>query len=90
MDRRRFLLTSVAGAVAVPLVTEAQQAPRTPVVGYVVPATPGCRPTPMGEAFLAGLRRQGHVVGRSVIVDRRCYTKSVIYRTSWLNWRDRA
>ena len=73
MDRRRFLLTSLAGALAAPVAAQAQQAGKTPIVGYVVPTTPGCKPTPMGEAFLQSLRNLGHVIGQSVIVDRRCY-----------------
>jgi hypothetical protein len=35
MDRRRFLLTSLAGALAVPLVAEAQQAGKTYRVGLL-------------------------------------------------------
>jgi hypothetical protein len=77
VDRRCFLMISLVGALAAPRGARAQQSGgRTPIVGYVVPETPGCKPTPMGEAFLTGLRKQGYIVGRSVIVDRRCYTKS--------------
>jgi hypothetical protein len=37
MDRRRFLLTSLAGALAAPLAAEAQQAERVYRVGYLGP-----------------------------------------------------
>jgi hypothetical protein len=35
IDRRRFLLTSLAGAVAVPLAAEAQQAAKLRRIGYL-------------------------------------------------------
>ena len=35
MDRRRFLLTSLAGALAAPLAAQAQQTVRVPRVGIV-------------------------------------------------------
>lgn len=37
MDRRRFLLTSLAGALAVPLVGEAQEARKVARIGYTPP-----------------------------------------------------
>jgi hypothetical protein len=38
MDRRRFLLTSLAGAVAAPLAAEAQETGKVYRLGYVAPA----------------------------------------------------
>jgi hypothetical protein len=35
MDRRRFLLTSLAGALAVPLAVEGQQAAKVARIGYL-------------------------------------------------------
>jgi hypothetical protein len=35
MDRRRFLLTSLAGALAAPLVAEAQQAAKIARIGWL-------------------------------------------------------
>ena len=35
MDRRRFLLTSLAGALAAPLAAEAQQAGKVPRIGFL-------------------------------------------------------
>ena len=40
IDRRRFLLTSLAGALAAPLAAEAQPAARTPRIGVLLPGTP--------------------------------------------------
>jgi hypothetical protein len=42
MDRRRFLLTSLAGALATPLAAEAQQAGKVlPRLGYISNTSPG-------------------------------------------------
>ena len=58
MDRRRFLLTSLAGALAAPLDTDAQRARKVPRIGYlhVVP-----RPSPFFLMFGQGLRDLGYV-----------------------------
>jgi hypothetical protein len=61
MDRRRFRLTSLAGALAAPLAPRAQQAVRTARVGYL---STGDRPTgdrlsPLGEVFREALREHG-------------------------------
>jgi putative ABC transport system substrate-binding protein len=45
-----------------------------PRVGYAVPGPAGCPPSPLVEAFLRGLRDRGHVMGQTIVVDRRCYT----------------
>jgi ABC-type uncharacterized transport system substrate-binding protein len=42
MDRRRFLLTSLAGALATPLVAEAQQAGKVYRIGFLRPG--GAKP----------------------------------------------
>jgi hypothetical protein len=39
MDRRRFLLTSLAGALATPLAAEAQKAGTVHRIGYLYPGT---------------------------------------------------
>jgi putative ABC transport system substrate-binding protein len=68
MDRRRFLLTSLAGALAAPLAAEAQQGGRVYRIGYVVP---GAAPTPLNLAFIRALPDVGLFEGKNVIVERR-------------------
>jgi putative ABC transport system substrate-binding protein len=63
MDRRRFLLTSLAGALAAPLAAEAQQ----PQVRIGVLATVGSGAQELEHA----LRELGWVDGRNVIIERR-------------------
>jgi putative tryptophan/tyrosine transport system substrate-binding protein len=69
MDRRRFLLTSVAVALAAPLAARAQQAGKVPHIGY---ATIGYATlnTPV-EAFEQGLRQSGYVIGQNIVIDYR-------------------
>jgi putative ABC transport system substrate-binding protein len=57
MDRRRFLLTSLAGALAAPLAAEAQQADRTPRIGWL---TSSVVHVPNVEAFRAGMHALGY------------------------------
>jgi putative ABC transport system substrate-binding protein len=71
MDRRRFLLTSLAGALAAPLVAEAQQKGRVYRIGYLHPgAVPPIVPASR-EAYWSELRGLGFVVGANVIEERR-------------------
>ena len=67
MDRRRFLLTSVAGVVAEPLAATAQPAGKTYRVGLLTPAA--------GQydvsLFREGLRRLGYVEGANLFLDVR-------------------
>jgi hypothetical protein len=71
MDRRAFLAGAAALLVA-PLAAEAQQAAKTPQIGYL-----GVQfsTTPEGlrywEAFLQGLREQGYVAERNLTIERR-------------------
>ena len=69
MDRRRFLLTSLAGALAAPLAAEAQQAAKIPQIGVL-----GTNPPTAGESFQAfrkGLQKLGYVEGQHVHFDYR-------------------
>ena len=69
MDRRRFLLTSLAGALAASLAAGAQQAAKIARIGYLssnLAATPH-RP----EAFRQGLRDLGYVEGRNLVIEYR-------------------
>ena len=69
MDRRRFLLASVAGALAAPLVAEAQQPGKVVRIGWL---GDGANRAPhLLEALLQGLRDLGYVEGRNLVVERR-------------------
>jgi putative ABC transport system substrate-binding protein len=71
MDRRRFLLTSLAGALAAPLAAEAQPAGRLPRIGVLVALAP---PNHLeADAFRQGLRELGYVEGRNVLLDIRSW-----------------
>jgi putative ABC transport system substrate-binding protein len=69
MDRRRFLLTSLAGALSPPLAIEAQPAP-IPTIGFLALPT---RDTfgSLVEAFRLGLGDTGHVEGKDVTIEYR-------------------
>jgi putative ABC transport system substrate-binding protein len=72
MDRRRFLLTSLAGALAAPRVAEAQTAGKVTRIGILgnVPRT-----EPQGAelwgAFIEGLRELGYVEGQNLTIEQR-------------------
>jgi putative ABC transport system substrate-binding protein len=72
MDRRRFLLTTLAGSLARPLAAEAQQAgKRVPRVGFLLAGAPS---SPIVirvvEAFRRGLReRGGYVEGQNIAIE---------------------
>jgi putative tryptophan/tyrosine transport system substrate-binding protein len=70
MDRRRFLLTSLAGVLARPLGAGAQQAVKIWRIGYLGPVSPsaGAR---LLESFREGLRELGYVEGRNILIDYR-------------------
>jgi putative ABC transport system substrate-binding protein len=74
MDRRRFLLTSLAGALAPSLTAGAQQAGKAPGgrpwrVGIL--AEGGTRGGPYLDAILQGLRERGYVEGQNLVVEFR-------------------
>jgi putative tryptophan/tyrosine transport system substrate-binding protein len=77
MDRRRFLLTSLAGALAVPLGAGAQQAGKGVKIGIIVYNAPasdiaGQDPkNPFVKAFVHGLRDLGWVDGQNIQIERR-------------------
>jgi putative tryptophan/tyrosine transport system substrate-binding protein len=68
MDRRRFVLTSLAGALAVPpLVSDAQQATKVYRIGWLAAG-----PIPDNlDAFRSGLRALGYVNGHNVVIEQR-------------------
>jgi len=67
MDRRRFLLTSLAGALAAPLAAEAQEAGKIARIGMLV-SSPS---EPFLESFKQGLRELGYVEGRNIRIEYR-------------------
>ncbi len=69
MDRRRFLLTSLAGALAAPLVAEAQPA-KVARIGYLSARSASADSTHI-EAFRQGLRDVGYVEGQNAVVEAR-------------------
>lgn len=72
MDRRTFLLTSLAGAVATPVAAGAQQPAKVSRVGYLSQLSPS-DPTyaSLRDALLQGLREQGYVEGRTITIEWR-------------------
>jgi putative ABC transport system substrate-binding protein len=65
MDRRRFLLTSLAGALAAPFAAGAQQAARIWKIGYFAPgAQPPDRLPP--AALREGLQALGYIEGKNI------------------------
>jgi putative ABC transport system substrate-binding protein len=68
VDRRRFLLTSLAGVLAAPPCTEAQPAQKVYRLGYLgnVPST-----EPVSNALSTGLRERGWLEGQNFVWERR-------------------
>jgi putative ABC transport system substrate-binding protein len=62
MDRRSFLVTSLAGVIAAPLGAEAQREEKAWQVGVL-----GNSPSPhLDAAFRQGLRERGWIEGRNI------------------------
>jgi putative tryptophan/tyrosine transport system substrate-binding protein len=68
MDRRRFLLTSLASALTAPLFARAQQAGNLPRVGYLSNSASYDDPD---AGFFAGLREHGYEANRDILVEAR-------------------
>jgi putative tryptophan/tyrosine transport system substrate-binding protein len=73
MDRRRFLLTSLAGALAAPLATGAQQAAKISRIAMLVPGPSTCPETSTTRVLRRGLAEAGYTEDRDFILDRRCF-----------------
>jgi putative ABC transport system substrate-binding protein len=71
MDRRRFLLTSLAGAVAVPRVARAQQAGKVWRLGVLDPGVAVSDAAWWKTPFAEQLHHLGYVNGHNLIVERR-------------------
>jgi putative ABC transport system substrate-binding protein len=74
IERRKFLAT-LGGAAAWPLAAQAQQAGKTPRVGYIRAGTP--RNDPFREEFVRGMRDLGYVEGRNIAYEFRHYGDDV-------------
>jgi putative tryptophan/tyrosine transport system substrate-binding protein len=70
MNRRRFVLTSLAGAFAGPLAAGAQQPGKVYRIGYLQTSTRE-EQLHMVKAFEAGLRDLGYRVGQNVVIEYR-------------------
>jgi hypothetical protein len=72
MNRRRFLLTSLAGALASPLAAEAQKAGPMPRVGWLsLFSGSDLQAQFIVERFRQALRELGYVEGQSVAIEYR-------------------
>ena len=72
MDRRRFLLTSLAGSLAAPLGADAQQAGKVYRVGVLSSGSVALDDIGHGrQAFLERLRDLGWVVGQNLMIEPR-------------------
>jgi ABC-type uncharacterized transport system substrate-binding protein len=70
MDRRRFLLTSLAGAVAAPLAAGAQQAGKVWRIGLLSSGSHSAALARL-QAFKQGLREFGYVEGQNLAIEYR-------------------
>jgi putative ABC transport system substrate-binding protein len=70
MDRRRFLLTSLAGTLAAPLAAEAQPAGKVYRLGFLQPL-PNTRDVNFREVFSQGLRDHGYIEGQNIVIEHR-------------------
>ena len=70
MDRRRFLLTSLAGAVAAPFVAGAQPAGKVWRIAYLGNSSAALE-SELVAAFRQGLRDLNYVEGRSIVIEYR-------------------
>ena len=68
MDRRRFLLTSLAGTMIAPIVADAQQARTVSRIGFL---QPGEAPEAWLDAFRRGLRELGWVERQNLVIEHR-------------------
>jgi putative tryptophan/tyrosine transport system substrate-binding protein len=72
MDRRRFLLTSLAGAIAAPVAPVAQEAGKMRRVGMLHPARGKPSPEEMARnAFFVAMQELGWLEGRNVVYEWR-------------------
>jgi len=73
MDRRTFIGSVAGGLLVAPIAAVAQQAAKVPRIGMLLrgaPSPPG-QPSPLLDAFRAGLRDLGYVEGQNVVIEYR-------------------
>jgi putative ABC transport system substrate-binding protein len=70
MDRRRFVLTSLAGALAAPLAAGAQ-AGKVARIGLLSPAPASAAVRSPYDAFREGLRKLGYIEGKNIVLEVR-------------------
>jgi putative tryptophan/tyrosine transport system substrate-binding protein len=70
MDRRRFVLTSLAGVLAAPLAVEAQPQAQVARIGVIPSGSPATSAASI-EAFRQRLRELGYVEGRNIAIEVR-------------------
>jgi hypothetical protein len=71
MDRHRFLVTSLVGALVVPLVAKGQHAGKVARIGYLLLPPLVERPSVERRAFLQGLRELGYEENRHFVIEYR-------------------
>jgi putative ABC transport system substrate-binding protein len=70
VDRRRFLLTSVAGVLSAPLTVEAQQGGKVHRIGFLGNSTAALEANLVGP-FREGLRELGYLEGQNIVIEYR-------------------
>jgi putative tryptophan/tyrosine transport system substrate-binding protein len=70
VDRRRFLVTSLAGTLGAPLAARAQQTGKVYRIGFLSPNSPAAT-APYSEAFRRGLRELGWIEGQNIVIEYR-------------------
>jgi putative tryptophan/tyrosine transport system substrate-binding protein len=68
MDRRRFLLTSLAGVLAAPLAAEGQQAGKVWRIGWLSPPSAETGASAL-DALRDGLKELNYVEGRNITIE---------------------
>jgi putative ABC transport system substrate-binding protein len=72
MDRRDFLLTTLAGACAAPRAAEAQPPAKVARIGVLVTGSIGSSEVSLAvDAFRQGLRERGYVEGQNFTIEHR-------------------
>jgi hypothetical protein len=78
MDRRRFLVMSLAGALATALISEAQRPEKLPKLGYLSNSS---SESAVDTAFMQALRDLGWVGGQTIVIEAR-YTAGALFQAS--------